>query len=81
MYQQSMAAYKQVRDHLPFKQGLRRDKLWFNTYVTLCQRPPSIQTRISSKWACNKELALLVVVTAISPLKSKGLWSHLLIWV
>ena len=31
----------------------------------------STKTRISSKWACDKELTLFVVVAAISPLKSK----------
>ena len=35
--------------------------------VLLC----STKTRISSKWACDKELTLFVVVAAISPLKSK----------
>ena len=33
----------------------------------------SIKTRISSKWACDKELTLFVVVAAISPLKS-SIW-------
>ena len=31
----------------------------------------SIKIRISSKWACDKELTLFVEVAAISPLKSK----------
>lgn len=30
----------------------------------------STKTRISSKWACDKELTLFVEVAAISPLKS-----------
>ena len=75
-------ASKVVRDHLPFKQGLRQVLLWnCNILKTWGQRLSSIQTRISSEFACKKELATLIRFAAIPPLKSKGSWSHLLIWV